>query len=499
VNQSQAGRSTRLVLSIGLCALLATGLAVERLNLFSRLAFALQRTPGAMPSTTAAPEGVIKSGRALLSVYVAPRDLYDRDTGILQHPGERGVEWERPAYVSYFDQGELLFASAAHIRVHGGKSRLNSPVQSYRLYFDREYSAGQFRPGVLFGGSADPIERLVVHNDLRQDQKGVWWHFVNPLAFDIARRIGSVTPSTQPVTLALNGEPQGPYVLSEHVMSRAFQRAHFGHKNFVYEDTQASIKLWGWLRSIEVLTVGQVNEMVDLENLTRWMISVLFCATTDPFQGVILRDTTRPDSRWFWVNWDMDHSFMDFYQRADVPWEHDTFRTNFGKRDIRSAIVTRLIEEDPEYVEYFRRTLIDTLNHRITPAFLNERLLYYTAAARQHEVPDTTYLPILAEFLQRRPAAFRRLAQKHLPAGAIWRAVVHAPSGVELSIDGFPAGHEYEGWYFDGMQLEVALPAQRTDGFSHWLVDGRRVDQQGLSLRLRVDHELSVEAVYDQD
>ena len=86
---------------------------------------------------------------------------------------------------------------------------------------------------------------------------------------------------------------------------------------------------------------------MDLDNLTSWFISVLFCATTDAFQGVMLRDETASPPRWFWVNWDMDHSFMDLYQQAPEPWEHDTFATLLTKRDLRSGLVTRLLEEDP--------------------------------------------------------------------------------------------------------------------------------------------------------
>ena len=76
-------------------------------------------------------------------------------------------------------------------------------------------------PGVLFGGQSDPITRLVVHNDRRHDGRGRWWHLVNPLAYDIARQIGAVTPNTQPVRFFINGEFLGIYVLTEHIRRRS--------------------------------------------------------------------------------------------------------------------------------------------------------------------------------------------------------------------------------------------------------------------------------------
>ena len=40
----------------------------------------------------------------------------------------------------------------------------------------------------------------------------------------------------------------------------------------------------GWNRLGRPLTVRQVSERIDVENLTRWFLSVLFCATEDAFQ-----------------------------------------------------------------------------------------------------------------------------------------------------------------------------------------------------------------------
>ncbi len=112
-------------------------------------------------------------------------------------------------------------------------------MQSFRLYFERRYGATTFGAGVLFGGRSDPLRQLVVHNDLRQDLRGRWWHFVNPLAFDIAKAVGAIVPETQPARVFLNGDPLGAYVLTEHITSRGFQDAHFGHRAFTIADNDA--------------------------------------------------------------------------------------------------------------------------------------------------------------------------------------------------------------------------------------------------------------------
>jgi hypothetical protein len=489
-------RRAGLIVFGGIALAIAVGVLVERQGLFTNLAFAIQRTPARMPSTLVVPEQDVRLGIPILSLFVRDRDLHDPETGLLTHTLERGPAWERPAFVSYFDGGQLRFAAQAGVRIHGGKSRENSPVQSLRLYFERAYGATAFQSGVLFEGRADPLRQIVVHNDLRQDLRGVWWHFVNPLAFDIAREVGAIAPETQPARVMLNGQTLGAYVLTEHVTSRGFQESHFGHRSFTIADNDTIEDLWRWQREQPVLTRADVERMFDVENLTNWFISVLFCATTDAFQGVLLRDDSETGGQWFWVNWDMDHSFMDLYQQADVGWRHDTFSTLLGRRELRSGLVTRLLQEDPRYAVQFKQALADALNHRLTSTFLMNRFEHYGRLLQALQVPDREYLTPLAEFLRNRASAIRDLAPGYLPEGRSHRATFAAPAGATFEIDGYPAAAGYEGWYFTGTSIRLTVTDPWRDRFSHWAVNGRSIGSGVSTLVIRVSEDLRIDAVF---
>ena len=185
-------------------SILAVGLIAENLDWLSDLEVVVQRSPARFPSSQVIPSSELARARSVLSVYTEARYLDGPDIGLHTNPLEVGRDWEHPATVSYFENGELRFASNIGLRLHGGLSRTGSPVQSYRLYFRRAYGSAQFRPGTLFDGKGDPMERLVVHNDLRMDQDGSWWHLVNPLAFDSARQVGGLAPETRPAAFVLN-------------------------------------------------------------------------------------------------------------------------------------------------------------------------------------------------------------------------------------------------------------------------------------------------------
>ena len=372
--------------------------------------------PEELPSSIIIAEVALNTGSPVISVVAEPEDLYHPDTGIIANPFKRGMGWERPAYVSYFEHGKLLFGSGVGLRVHGGRSR-GHPKKSFRLVFREMYGEKSFGPGILFEGRGDPIRSLIVHNDLRSFSRNgaeEHWRFMNPLAYDIARRIGCLTPETKPVQFYLNGKYQGPYFLTEH-LTEEYLKARFGHNQFIFARTKKGKgskvfkmgnrevyeNFLAWPQRAESpFTLKKVAEKVDIDNLSRWFISVLYCGTTDPFQGPLLLDQARPNAKWFWINWDMDQSFMDFHMKVSKPWELDTFddvlNNPWNKR--RTIILSRLQKESPEYREYFQELFTKVLNHKLTTSFLNSRIDYYEKVAIDFRVDDRQFIANYREY-----------------------------------------------------------------------------------------------------
>ncbi|MDP6609868.1 MAG: CotH kinase family protein [Vicinamibacterales bacterium] len=451
--------------------------------------------------------GAVELGWPLMSVTLAPDDLHDPRTGILANPEERGREWERRGTLEYYDEGELQFASDVGVRVHGGSSRLTSPIQSFRLYFREEYGAEQFAPGVIFDASADPIDRLVAHNDLRTrfrrqarperaESDRAYWHFVNPLAYDLATRIGAVAPQTKPARFFLNGAFLGVYVLTEYVTIPEFFESRFGYGQFS-ADEAAMTALSRWLdESGESLTMARAAEQVDLENLTRWFLSVLFAGTGDPFQGPgQFYDATRASGGWLWVNWDMDLSFrragVNMFERLrDQPGER---RRGRRPSEPRARLMTHLLANDAEYRRFFMTRFEAMLNHQLTPEFLDERFAHYEQIALDYEVESVAYLEMLREFLDRRAGILWAQTAQQLGTGAPVQCIIEAPDGGVL-IDGVHVEGAFAGRYFPNTMIEVALP--ETDGRPRgWFVNGERVASPDGILRLRLERDVAIEVV----
>ncbi|HXW03724.1 MAG TPA: CotH kinase family protein [Vicinamibacterales bacterium] len=464
--------------------LVGLGTAIDTYGIFDEARFAVARDDDLMPSTRAVPRAHLVTGQPILSVFASEADLRHPERGLLVHPMQRGREWERFAYVSYFDKATLRFATGAGLRIHGGRSRVGSVNKSFGLFFRRRYGAAP-DAGLFFGPPEGGLARVVVHNDIRHDRTGRPWHFVNPLAYEIAARLGAIVPRTRPMRFFLNGQLQGVYVLTEHIGPRFFE-VRFGHGDFGIEDDANPRRLFRWARALEVMDRETVSKTVDLDNLTTWALSMLFCGTTDVWQGTLARDQRTPGSRWYWINWDMDHSFMDLYQRAPRQWEIDTYRTLLGENDVRSLILTRLIQEDPTYRRHFASRVAAMLNHQLTPPFLRSRLEQYRLAAGVHGIKDTEFLDLVEQFFEHRPSILRALTRRHLSVDDAVSVTVEADAGRTIVVDGYPTKSPYRGFYFPETSISLEVPDAQRATFAGWSLHGRAAgDHWQLSLPVR--------------
>ena len=477
---------------IALCAFISgAAFGLERLDPFPEDRIQVQPSAETLPSTRVIPGTSVAEGTPLLSLVIERDALQNPASGILTHLEARGREWERPGYISYFAEGRLKLATKTGVRLHGGDSRLNSPTKSYRFYFRSGYGPPALPSSVFFPtGPASNLTRVIAHNDRRRDGDFRPWHLVNPLAYDIATRLGGIAPRTQPTRFYLNGERQGVYVLTEHI-SPEFLEARFGHRDFSLQSQADRTQLLRWAARTRPFNMDVAGKVVDIDNLTSWALTILFCATTDVLsQSPIVRDRTDPNARWFWITWDLDHSFMDRYKSSAEPWLLDSYRTLLGATEGRSRILTRLLRGDAAYRRYFARRLSAALNHQLSPAFLEERYRYYVATALRSGVADSGYSETLLRFLQERPRALWDLTVKHLKTQRPVQVTVTGPPGTTVDIDGFKTVLPYTGTYLRGTPF--LLNPQGASTVAGWRVNGR---VGPLVVELDVNEDLRIEAI----
>ena len=115
-----------------------------------------------------------------------------------------------------------------------------------------------------------------------------------------------------------------------------------------------------------------------------------------------------------------------------------------------------LLDEDPEYRAYFQRVWTEVMNHVLTPAFLNERYDYYRAEGERLGLGrrDLEYLPLLKDFLDRRPAVAWKIATDWLRTGPAVTCRIGGTRGAVV-VDGRRVAPGWQG---------LVLPWHASDG-----------------------------------
>lgn len=433
-----------------------------------------------IPSSVVLDRASIEASQLPVLSFVAdPDHLWDETYGILANPTRTGRQWERPVWVSLWEHGELRLGARAGLRVHGDSSRYVEGKQSLRLYFRGSYGSSPEDASALLGTDIAPAS-VVVLRDAEPD--GL---YPDVFAFDIARRIGSVAPAFRPVRVFRNGQELGVLVLTERVMADGWGLTRYGDANFhmyVYkgESSRPSVRAYdemeAWLLEGDDLSLAEAAERVDVENLTRHLLALMFCFTTDWAQGAMVQERDDPAARWFWVHWDMDQSFTRRGTVPGPPWEQPVMELLTLEADIetleshgivtderhrrrhhgdpRRLLFVRLLR-DPDYRELFLRITAEVLNHRLTPEFFDALLARHAplggSGGRFGGVN-------LERYFSERPEVLRREIAGALETGAPIEVRVRAPIGQRFRVDGREKRGDWTGVYFPGQTVRLESP-----------------------------------------
>ncbi len=441
----------------------------------------------------------------IISIVTDDDNLYSPEKGIVVNYNGRGQKWERLAYVSYYENKKLLFATSAGLRLHGGTSRLpktkaekqnrlmlpenaREKSSSFRLYFRDDYGINNIPAGLVFGPDAKAIKTLVVHYEKMKS-----WPFRHCLSYDIVNQIGGVAPKAKPAILYLNGKYCGAYFICEHVSKRQWT-CRFEHEDFAFhrykgKSDEESEKIYrnmaGWaMDTRKRMTLEEAQKHIDVKNLSCFLFALAFCGNSDGFQGAAILETKKTDAKWFWVNWDMDGSW--WYRKADnrEVWEMALPAKN--RSGLHPYIFSRLLTESPEYRSFFAKLVTDILNHKLNHEYLDSRLEYYDRLAKAIGIKEEKLLRG-GHFFEHR-ADYVRSQMAEFPFFGVsdnYEFQLKGPDNAEYTIDGYHEHAGYKGAYFKGMPVTVKVEKPpKHKQFSHWQVNGKKIDDHDLAFRI---------------
>ncbi len=446
-------------------------------------------------SSAVAKNATPKKNWPILAINLPEKDLYDSASGIISNRDKKGRDWEKIAEVSYMEEGKLLFETYAGLRMHGGiRLQTKKWKPGFRLYFRKQYGMDSIAPGILLKNTEVPIRTLVL-------QTTAWppgYPFNNPLAYDIAKKIGCLVPETRLVELYLNGKSYGMMIAVEHLSRRQWgQRYSSEDYNFYkFRSSNAFVdlkmytkKLWETVSTPIDGFEETARNNIDLDNLSRHIFSWVYTGTTDFCQGVAFYDPSTPDAKLAWINWDMDHGFWDGHALLDgldrENWQQSAFGIVYLKKHGcgRTKLFSRLIDESIAYKNEFINLTTMLLNHSLSQDFLQDRVSYYRDMLLFYGTPNPAYIDMLYTFMENRGDFIFTDMQTQFNLDGPYSCTIIAPKNKTFIVDGYTYNTSYSGKYFQSTPITIAL-LKEADRFHHWLINGKKSSTRSLSLHL---------------
>ncbi len=265
--------------------------------------------------------------------------LFDYESGIyvpglqhdINHQSEdhgnyygSGSEWERPAYMLFFESdNDLVLEQLIDIRIHGGYTR-RFPVKTLRLYAKNSYGTGTFDHDIFENQHRQEFKRLLLRNAGQEFNKS---YLGDVLMAAVASGSGMEYQLYRPSVVYINGEYWGIHNIRERIDKYFLANFHGLHtervdlikfdNGFELEegDWNAFNAMWDNISNHDMsipAVFDEFCEMVDIDNLIDHYVYKIFFGVYD--WGSTNIRIWRPKitgGKFRWIFFDNDGGFRD--------------------------------------------------------------------------------------------------------------------------------------------------------------------------------------------
>lgn len=481
-----------------------------------------------------------------ISIAINPEYLFDNEIGIYISGNylERGLKWERPSFMEFFeDDGTLAFKRGINLRIHGQESR-RLAQKSFRIYTNPLYNASKNFSHQLFSNyyssiSGDPIvsfETFLLRNSGTDIHRTM---FRDGFVQSLYDEIPVERQAFRPAILFVNGEYWGIYNIRERIDHHYFNN-HFGvdvddvalleYKANVglvgdAEDKSDYLKLHKYISEKDTTdqeVFEYVEQVMDIDNFINYQILQIFSGNLDWPQNNnvfwrlktsehIQNDSMVYDGRWRWVLNDMDFAFNASSLNL---MEHAT-------GDHESALLLRVLLKN----EDFRNKFLVRFSNYLNTVFLTDHMLEKMSTLRIKIEPEIVHhierwsLPSsydewlwninnMEEFARKRPEIMTKHLLKYFNLSGIYEITLETNiHRGYISINSLPINlntpgiNNYKTWkgnYFNDVPIRLKAHSYIGYRFSHWEISELE-NILSEEVILQPDNSITIKAVFDID
>ena len=313
---------------------------------------------------------------------------------------QRGKEWEREAFITIFDKGEIIVQQNMGIRIKGASTR-NSPGKSFNLHAKNKYGkstveAELFKDNYNINGilitSYKSFSLRSVYENTRLNDKFCWDLFKN--------RKDLTSANMRNVIVFLNGEYWGLYTLQEKVDNYFFENNYLiPHENISLskngETEEGPPEEWDKLFQFgkeyskkdlsDKSIYEEIKNYIDIDSFIDFFATGIYISIGDwPLRnsgewrniGLQQKGNKYSDGKWRFTIFDLDYSMgNEFGGVGEVT--SDNFKFIEEKNMYPSNLFIILLKKNKEFQIKFINVYCDFANEVFNFIKVNELIKEY--------------------------------------------------------------------------------------------------------------------------
>jgi hypothetical protein len=314
------------------------------------------------------------------SITSSDADLFDEETGIMAVKNLfENIEIDTHLEF-YEDDGTLILATDAGLKVHGGATRL-SAQKGMRLLFREGYGTAPFEHPLFPDNPVVEFDRLILRNGGHDDGQT---EIRDALTHQLVRDLDVDVQAWRPAIVFLNGAYWGFYNTREK-QDRFYVEDHHG----VDPDDLDFLEYDGWivnegtnedyLALFDEVVNGDmtdpaqfavVKDWVDLQEYALYTIAEIFSGNYDwPGNNIQFWRPREDGGKWRWTLYDTESGWYNWITPSYNSIEHATVvgRTWWPYPNWSTSLFRNMLQA-PEFRDLWVNTYADLLNTRFKPA-----------------------------------------------------------------------------------------------------------------------------------
>jgi hypothetical protein len=309
----------------------------------------------------------------------------------------RGADWEKPAFIEFFENGSPVISQEVGIRIHGGGTRA-LPMKSLRLYARDSYGDPYLDYPFFPAQGSQKYKRLILRNS-GQDQFGYGTLLRDGIIHRIAEPLGWPVQDQRPSIVFLNGEYWGIHNIRERYDEDYFSRKYnIQEKDLDFLESNQRVRngsaehysnMISFIENNPLSDPGSylhLQSLMDIDNYIDYFIINIFFNNIDwpghnlkywRYNGEPLNNPPPgKDGRWRWAFNDFDFGFGN--TEGAYPYNENTLvhathpdGTDWPPNQPWSTFLIRSLLENQDFRNDFINRFSDLLNSIFLPEHIN--------------------------------------------------------------------------------------------------------------------------------